>query len=192
MTQDNTPLDAVQNYLNWLENPETAVDQEAIESARRRFLAEADPLARLHAAADLESAKTTDTDQIVNDFIANARGYADAEGIPVEAFQALKVPDEVLEKAGFTLPPTKRGGGRGRRGRRSMRPSVTTGQLKSTVPSMPETFTLAQLADAAGGGAPGTVKKAIEEMISAGEVERVGPDPDHDGRGRAPVLYRRL
>lgn len=189
MNESQNPEEAVRRYLNWLEDPDSAVDQEAIESARRAFLAEGDPIARLRAAAALEAAKSADVDEIVAQFVANARAYADAEEIPVEAFRALKVPDDVLAKAGFTLPPTGRGRSRrsGRRG--GSRPSVSVAALKQTVPSMPTRFTLSELADRAGGGSPGTVKKAVEELIAEGSVTRIGPDPDHAARGRAPIIY---
>jgi hypothetical protein len=35
-----------------------------------------------------------------------------------------------------------------------------------------------------------TVRKAIEQMVESGNVERLGPDPQYRGRGRAPIRYR--
>lgn len=187
MTDDPTAEVAVRRYLSWIEDPGSAVDQEAIESARRTFLAATDSIDRLHAAAALERAKSADSDRIVADFVTHARAYADAEGIPVEAFRALKVPDEVLARAGFSVPLTRGSAARGRRASRS--PQVSVASLKEAAAKMTGRFTLAQLADEAGGGSPATVKKAVEELIGDGRVVRIGPDPDHSGQGRAPVLY---
>src|SRR5699024_1699468 len=53
MTNDTTPQEAVERYLNWLEDPSSAVDQEAVAAARRSFLSETNQIARLHAAAEL-------------------------------------------------------------------------------------------------------------------------------------------
>ena len=41
-------------------------------------------------------------------------------------------------------------------------------------------------------GHPTTVKRAVTQLVEEGKVERVGPDPDHTGRGVRPILYRRL
>jgi hypothetical protein len=41
------------------------------------------------------------------------------------------------------------------------------------------------------GGSQATVRKAVDELSEAGQVEKVGPVPDYSGRGRAPVQYRR-
>jgi hypothetical protein len=34
-----------------------------------------------------------------------------------------------------------------------------------------------------------TVRKAIAELVDAGTVRNLGPDPHHHGRGRAPLRY---
>jgi hypothetical protein len=49
------------------------------------------------------------------------------------------------------------------------------------------------LADVMGdiGGSQATVRKAIDELIEAGQVEKLGPVPDYSRRGRAPTQYRR-
>jgi len=189
MTETSPEL-AVRRYLAWLDDPESVVDRSAIEAARRAFLDAADPLDRLHAAAAVERARTTDVERIQADFVAHARAYADAEGIPVEAFRALKVSDDVLTQAGFQVPLTKGGGSaRARRAPSKRGPQVGVAQLKAVATEMPKRFTLAQLAERAGGGSPATVKKAVDELVAEGAATRLGPDPDHQGPGRAPTLY---
>ena len=34
--------------------------------------------------------------------------------------------------------------------------------------------------------------KAVDDLISEGKARRIGPKPDHHGRGRAPTLYELL
>jgi len=39
------------------------------------------------------------------------------------------------------------------------------------------------------GGSPMTIRKALNELIADGTIERLGPDPDHHELGRAPIVY---
>jgi hypothetical protein len=48
------------------------------------------------------------------------------------------------------------------------------------------TFLLAEVMGDAG-GSPATIRKAVDELVGAGQVERLGPVPDYSGRGRAPI-----
>lgn len=193
MTQNTTPESAVRRYLGWLDDPRSVVDEAAVASAEAAFAAASDPIDRLHAAAARERARAADVDRILADFLANARAYADAEGIPVEAFRALGVDDDVLARAGFAVPLTGRGRSRSGRGAsrqsspRSRQVSVAT--IKSTAAGGPKRFTLAQLAERAGGGSPATVKKAVDELIAEGLAVNVGADPTYQGPGRAPNVY---
>ncbi|HEX7134746.1 MAG TPA: hypothetical protein VF228_19380 [Iamia sp.] len=182
-----TPEDAVRRYLLWLEEPESIVDDDAVARAEAAVAEAADPLARLHALADLEHARAADAEGVTADFVAHAKDYADAQSIPLAAFEALGVPAEVLRQAGLT-------GGRGRRGRASggagqRAPKVSIDELKAAVRRLPKQFTLADVAREAGGGSPQTVRKAVDEMIEAGHARNLGPKQDHTGRGRAPTLY---
>lgn len=185
------PEDAVRRYLLWLEDPESIVDADAVARAEAAVADATDPLARLHALADLEHARSADSQAVVDDFVAHARAYAEAESIPLAAFQAAGVPDEVLRRAGI-------GGGRGGRrsrgagvggsgGGRAARVSID--DLKAAAQRLPKQFTLADVAREAGGGSPQTVRKAVDELIEAGRARSLGPKPDHHGRGRAPTLY---
>jgi hypothetical protein len=183
-----TPEDAVRRYLQWLEDPESIVDEAAISQAEAAVAEAGDPLARLHALADLEHARAADSEGVTADFVAHARAYADAQSIPLAAWEALGVPTEVLRQAGLL-------GGRGRRSSSSRSgggqraPKVAIDELKSAARRLPKRFTLSDVAREAGGGSPQTVRKAIDEMIEAGQARNLGPKPDHHGRGRAPTLY---
>lgn len=181
-----SPEDAVRRYLLWLEDPSSVVDEEAVAKAEAAVAEAVDPLARLHALADLEHARAADSEGVTADFVAHAKGYAEAQSIPLAAFEASGVPAEVLRRAGLL-------GGRGRRGRSAgggtRAPKVAIEELKAAAARLPGPFTLSDVAREAGGGSPQTVRKAIDELIEAGQARNLGPKPDHHGRGRAPTLY---
>jgi hypothetical protein len=189
------PESAVRRYLAYLADPSSAVDQEAVAEAEAAFAAATDPLGRLHAAADLEKARAADVGAIEEAFVAHAKAYAAAQDIPATAFAAVGVSPEVLVRAGFDVPAGRGGrasAGRSPGGRSSGAPraaQVPVSHLKAVAVQMPKRFTLAQLADRAGGGSPATVRKAVEELIIEGRVTSLGPVPDHTGPGRAPTQY---
>jgi hypothetical protein len=191
---DSAAEHAVRRYLAWVDDPSSAVDEEAVARAEAAFAEATDPIDKLHAAAARERARAADVDALRVAFEAHARSYADAEGIPVEAFRSLGVPDDVLASAGFAVPSSRgrRGPVAGARRARSdapRAPQVPIGRIKSAAMQMPKQFTLAQLAEEAGGGSPATVRKAVEELIAEGRAASLGPNPNHTGPGRAPTLY---
>ena len=189
-----SPENAVRRYLAWIEDPDSAVDQDAVEAAEAAFASATDPIAKLHAAADRERAASADVSAIEHDFVVHAKAYADAEQIPASAFEALGVGADVLKQAGFAVAAP-----RGRRAASSSSPirssgapraaQVSVAAIKAVASQMPKQFTLGQLADKAGGGSPVTVRKAVDELIAEGRAAKLGPAPDHQGPGRAPTLY---
>jgi hypothetical protein len=188
-----SPEQAVRRYLAWVDDPDSAVDQDALAAAEAAFAAATDPIAKLHAAAARERAAAADVSAIEHDFVVHAKAYADAESIPASAFEALGVGVDVLKQAGFAVAS-----GRGRRAaspapvRSSGAPraaQVPVSTIKAVATQMPKRFTLGQLADKAGGGSPVTVRKAVDELIAEGRAAKLGPAPDHQGPGRAPTLY---
>jgi hypothetical protein len=184
---------AVRRYLAWIDDPDTAVDVAAIEAAEIAFAEATDPIAKLHAAAARERAATADVAAIEADFVAHAKPYAEANDIPASAFAALGVGPDVLARAGFAVVAGGRSAGSGSGGRTPSAgpraPQVPMAKLKATALSMPKRFTLAQLAAQAGGGSPATVRKAVDELIAEGRVIKLGPAADHQGPGRAPMVY---
>jgi hypothetical protein len=187
-----SPEAAVRRYLEWIEDPRSLVDEEAVAKAEAAVAEAGDALTRLHALADLERARQADSEAVTADFVAHAKAYAEAQSVPVSAYQASGVDDDVLRQAGFEV-----GSRRGRRadgarpagGAGSRAPKVSIEELKAATLRLPRQFTLAELAETAGGGSPQTVRKAVDELIAAGKARSLGPKPDHHGRGRAPTLY---
>ena len=188
-----SPEQAVRRYLAWIDDPDTAVDQAAVDAAEAAFAAATDPIAKLHAAAARERAAAADVSAIERDFVVHAKAYADAQDIPASAFEALGVGVDVLKQAGFAVAA--------RSGRMGAAPApirsagapraahVPVSTIKAVAVQMPKRFTLSQLADKAGGGSPVTVRKAVDELIAEGRVVKLGPATDHQGPGRAPTIY---
>lgn len=187
MSDASSPEAAVRRYLQWLEDPDSLIDDEAVARAEATVAEAADPLARLHALADLEHARQADSGRVTGDFVTHALAYSEAESIPIEAFRALGVPDAVLKEAGFGIGVRR--GGRRASAPRSRAPQVTIEELKAATQRLPKQFTLANVAEEAGGGSTQTVRKAVDELVDAGRARKIGPKPDHHGRGRAPTLY---
>ncbi|MCB0971796.1 MAG: hypothetical protein KDA97_09835, partial [Acidimicrobiales bacterium] len=178
-------------YLAYLDDPASAVDQDAVAAAEAALASATDPIDKLHAAAARERAAATDVDALEAAFVAHAKEYAQAQSIPAAAFEVVGVPTDVLARAGFATGARGRSSGARRPASGSRAPQVSAAVLKDAALATEGPFTLAQLADAAGGGSPATVRKAVEELIAEGRATSLGPDPDHTGPGRAPTRYRR-
>ncbi len=195
MPETVTPEAAVRLYLLWLDDPAKLVDEVSVRRAETAVENSKDPLARLHALADLEHARQADGEQVQQDFITHAKRYADEQTIPVSAFEEMEVPREVLAEAGFEVG--RRGGrGRGRSsstgGRspsRQRAQRVPLEDIKGVVTSqMSKRFTLSELGEKAG-GSPATLRKAVDDLIEAGKVKKIGPQEGYSGRGRVPTVY---
>lgn len=62
--------------------------------------------------------------------------------------------------------------------------------FKAFVLEQKGTFVLADVQNGIG-SSPATVRKAVDELVEAGQIEKPGSVPDWHGRGRAPVQYGR-
>jgi hypothetical protein len=67
---------------------------------------------------------------------------------------------------------------------------VPVEDIKAFVLDLKRTFILTDIMSGVG-GSQATVRKAIDELIEAGQIEKLGPVPGYSGRGRAPVQYSR-
>ena len=183
------PEGAVRLYLTWLEDPQQLVDRTKIESLQSQYDTSKDPIERLRLLGQLERARVADAAQLEADFVRLAGTWAAENDVPVSAFRALGVSDDVLAAAGLGI------GGRGRRtrgrpsGRTRRAKAVSTETLRAWILQRNGSFTVADVTGAAG-GSPMTAKKAVDELIDDGKVERLGPVADWRGRGRAPTAYQ--
>jgi hypothetical protein len=180
---------AVRQYLLYLEDPSKLRDETEIQKKTQAVLDAVDPIQKLKALADLERVAKVDEGPLREGFIAYASDWAAAENIPVAAFRELQVPDDVLRAAGFDVPAA------GRRRAvndtpRQRAKAVPVEDIKAFVLAQQGTFVLADVQSGAG-GSPATVRKAVEELVESGQVEKLGPVAGYAGRGRAPIQYSR-
>lgn len=181
---------AVRQYLLYLDDPSKLRDEAEIQRKTKAVLEADDPIEKLKAVAELERVAKVDETPLRENFVAHASDWAAAENIPVNAFRELGVPDDVLRAAGFDVPVA---GERRRRAgvdARQRAKAVPVEEIKSFVLSNLGTFVLSDV-QAKAGGSPATVRKAVEELVESGHVERIGPVSGYSGRGRAPIQYNR-
>jgi hypothetical protein len=194
ITEQFSPEDAIRRYLNFLEDPAKLRDEAEVQRRTLAVLEATDPIEKLKALTALERAAAVDEAALRNAFVRHARAWAEENGIGMRAFAELKVPNDVLAEAGFDVPaarPRRSTPTSGTVGEGTRRKSVSSADIREAVMTFPEPFTLAEVM-AKVGGSPMTVRKAVEDLVAGGQVERRGPVPGYSGRGRAPIQYARV
>lgn len=170
---------------------ETAAGTDAVALAD--LLEEYDPIDKLRAIAARQRAELVDPAPLRAAFVAVAKGWADAERIPVTAFQAMAVPDNVLHEAGFEVlaPRRRRAASRRQAGAGGRRTGLGVAQVRTWVlEHAPAVFTVLDATEGSGASAA-AARRAITELVDAGDLTRLGPAPDWNRPGRAPVRYAR-
>ena len=182
---------AIRNYLLYLDNPAQLIDAEEINRLQTEIDAATDPLDKLRTLSKLQRAQQSDEHALQEAFCAHAKAWADANDVTAASLATLGVSTDLLRRAGFDLPhaadqPAK---SRNAKTRQNSGQTVTTGQIKAEVAKRTTPFTLADIAERAG-GSPMTIRKAVNELIDEGVVERLGPSPKWTRQGRAPILFQ--
>ena len=180
---------AVRLYLLFLEDPAKLRDDADIQKKTKAVLDATDPIEKLKALAALERAANIDEKPLRASFVTHVKAWADDQGIPVTAFRELKVPDDALREAGFSLPATRTRSTTNTGAGRERAKSVPVEDIKAHVLSLKGTFILTDIITGYG-GSPATVRKAVDELIDAKQVTKLGPDTNYQGRGRAPIQYK--
>lgn len=181
--------DAVRNYLLVLKDPSSLRDEERVSELERQLGSTTDPVERVMLQQQLREAQRPETHHYEEAFVTHGKAWADAHGISVAAFLAEGVPTAVLRRAGFSVTGA-RGGRRSDRGGRKAtgRSRVSAEQVRAALPT--GSFTAKDVQEATG-ASPAVVRRVIQEETEGGNVVAAGPDPDHQGPGRAPVVYKR-
>lgn len=181
--------DGIRTYLASIGvSHKPVVDREAVKSLKAEIKAEPDPIKKLRLLAALEdeqAGRMPDTEGDKAVFVAEAKGWAEAEGIPVTAFQALKVPDDVLKEAGFAITASRPGRAQSGGGRAAR---IPFDDVKAAAKKLGSGWKLSDLAAALDRDSA-TVRNYVNKLVVDGVVTVVGDDPKHDGRGRAPKIY---
>ena len=99
------------------------------------------------------------------------------------------MPTDVLARAGFAVRAGRPAGTTATGAPRQRAPRVSLDVIKAAAVRLPRQFTLNDLAEKAGGGSQGTLRRAVDDLVAEGKVRKVGPVPNYRGRGRAPILY---
>lgn len=184
-TNQHVDEEAVRKYCIFVDNPRKLVDREGMRAARQAARATKDPLAKLKAFSAHERAAQPDEDALRKGFVANAKQWADMNGITVGAFQDLKVPDDVLRDAGFSVAP-----------RKAQQPAVPRRTVaRQTIvdyvmKEAPDEFTAAMVMKAVG-SANSTTHQVLAALVREGVIEKVGVRVDST-TATPPAVYRRV
>ena len=201
MSEHDAAEQAIRRYLLWLNDPGSIVDLTAIDDAERVAKQTTDVIEKLKALSRVEHLRLGDSAAVKRAFLEHAKIWSDQHEIGAASWIRLGVPPEVLREAGITgnragrphasRPAAKRAtsSATSTGTRRPKAGSVTIAQIVAHVQTMTGPFVLTDIADQVG-GSPMTLRKAIEQMVESAKVERLGPDPQFSGRGRAPIRYR--
>jgi hypothetical protein len=189
--------DSIRGYLASLEakasTPKPVVDREAVKALTAQIKAEADPINKLRLYAAREEARKgvvpepEDTSGLEAVFIADAKAWADAEGIPVDAFLALNVPGQVLRDAGFTLAGrTSAAAAAPTRATRA--PSLPLHEVNRAIDELGPQWKISELAERLDREVA-TVRNHVKKLVADGQLKEVGEDAS--GQGRPAKLYDR-
>lgn len=188
----STQETAVRNYLLSVRDPEALRDEDTIADLKNKLEQSDDELERLQLRQQLLDIESPSLERYEDGFVEHAKDWAERTGISADAFLAEGVSRSVLRRAGFRGVG---GGGRRRGGRATTtratgatRTRVSADEVRAAIPS--GTFTVKDLQEHSGASAA-VVRRVINEEVDAGNVTVEGPDPDHTGPGRAPIVYRR-
>jgi hypothetical protein len=186
---------AVRRYLQSRRDPSTLIDSVEIDRLQQQIDTSGDPIEQLRLMSQLERAKQVDLSHIEHDFIRCAKQWAEANDVSVSAFRTLGVPEATLRAAGLVAGGRKPGRPKAERPARAPRSSgrssgnVSIEQVRAHVATLGERFTLNDVVAGVGASSM-TVRKAVTDMVDAGQVRKLGPAQDHAGRGRAPIQYQ--
>jgi len=181
--------DGIRSYLGSIgSTSKPMVDREAVKSLKTQVRNTADPIEKLRLLAALEderAGRMPDHSAHEAVFVAEAKAWAADEGISASAFQSLKVPDDVLRAAGFSVS-SSRSTGSTRTGGRAQK--IPMEDVQAAARSLGAQWKLGDLAGALD-REPATIRNYVNKLVADGSVKDLGDDPQHNGRGRAPKLY---
>jgi hypothetical protein len=179
---------AVRNYLAYLADPASIVDQGKIDALNTAVKGEKDPLAKLKLISDLDRARNVDASAVRGDFITHAAEWAKVNNVTSGAFQQMGVANDVLAAAGL-LGKKGRGKAKASSSPRGVRaPGVRSEGIRSAISAKSGVFTISEIARETG-ATVATVTKVVNGMVDERAIKNLGQAEKTGARGRAPVQF---
>lgn len=165
------------------------VDREAVKAVKDQIKAATDPIEKLRLHRELAEVSTPRLPEVEDDsadeatFVEHAREWAESEGIPLDAFAALKVPTAVLQRAGLPTraPRSSAGSSRGSGGGSSRGPAIRSEDVLKAARDLVDGWRLTELA-AALGREVATVRNHVNALVERGDLVVTGEDASRPGR----------
>jgi hypothetical protein len=180
--------EAVRNYLAYLSDPASIVDQPKIDALNASVKAEKDPLAKLKLISERDRAQNVDASAVRGDFIVHAAEWAKVNNVTSGAFQQMGVGNDVLTAAGL-LGKKGRGKAKGSAAPRGTRaPGVRSEGIRTAIAAKSGIFTISEIAKDTG-ATVATVTKVVNGMVEEGSIKNRGQAEKTGARGRAPVQF---
>jgi hypothetical protein len=184
----------IRSYLDSLGRkavkPRRVVDVDAVNAVKEKLRSATDAIEKLKLYGELEAAErpkvetpADDRDALEAGFVANAKAWAATQGIPVSAFERLKVPSDVLRKAGFAVSASGRRSVRPVSSRRggTRAPRLDLQDVKVVIGKLPATWTLKALSEKLDRDTA-TTRNYVKRLVSDGFLTVVGEDSSKQGR----------
>jgi hypothetical protein len=180
--------EAVRNYLAYLSDPSSIVDQPKIDALNAAVNAEKDSLVKLKLISDRDRAQNVDASVVRGDFIVHAAEWARINNVTSSAFQQMGVANDVLAAAGL-LGKKGRGKAKGLTGPRGTRaPGVRSEGIRAAISAKSGIFTISEVAKETG-ATVATVTKVVNGLVEEGALKNRGQAEKTGARGRAPVQF---
>jgi hypothetical protein len=180
--------EAVRNYLAYLADPASIVDQTKIDALTAAVNAEKDTLVKLKLISDRDRAQKVDASAVRGDFIMHAAEWAKVNNVTSSAFQQMGVANDVLAAAGL-LGKKGRGKAKASTGLRGTRaPGVRSEGIRAAIAAKPGIFTISEIARETG-ATVATVTKVVNGMVEERAIKNLGQAAKTGARGRAPVQF---
>lgn len=186
----------IRDYLGAVKDPLSLLDHEKIMRLEEALAGENDPVNRLKIVSELERTKAPRMQEVVDEFILVAKGWAEVHDVTAEAFLAEGAEVDVLREAGIHVdgkeapkaaskpkaaPKSESNGNNGdpdkvvkvvRHINRTKKPFTTSQVMKATKVSRH------------------TATKAISQLLEEGALKEAGEASS--GRGRHAKTYERV
>lgn len=177
----------IREYLNSLgrkvAKPRRIVDKEAVTVLRKRIAESDDPIEKLKLHSELERARRprlvvpeNPAAELEAHFVSSAKAWAEETGISVSAFVALKVPRDVLRRAGFAIEGSPRSTSGSSRAAR-----LDLDEVKAAIGRLPETWVLRTLAGELNRDVA-TTRNYVRRLVDDQFLTVVGEDSSRQGR----------